>query len=159
MKEIQLRGKSGAGLVAVVDEIDFSRLNAFRWYALRVRDSRTIYARTTVDKKTMYMHHMVLAPQLGLEIDHIDRNGLNNQSCNLRLVTHAENMTNNGFAINPKKYRHVQARHVQVIKWRNGNIYYYHRPTRTRLPDDPDSHEFMELLKRLNSEPKFGKHL
>lgn len=46
-----------------------------------------------------YLHHRVLsvagvAIPRGMEVDHIDRNGLNNTVANLRVVTHSENQRN-----------------------------------------------------------------
>lgn len=145
MREIRLSGKRGYGLIALVDDDDFERLSQHRWYALHVKGSRTVYARTVVDGLTVYMHHMVKKPMDGLEIDHEDRNGLNNQSANLRELSHALNVANGSPLAG---VTNVQANRSK------GKTYYYHRPTRTRLPDDPTSAEFAEILKRLNAEQK-----
>lgn len=37
-----------------------------------------------------------------------------------------------------------------------GRVYYYHRPTRTRLPDDPTSVEFIQKLAELNKPKAMG---
>lgn len=37
-----------------------------------------------------------------------------------------------------------------------GKDYYYHRPTRTRLPDDPESPEFLVRLEELNRQVEGG---
>lgn len=44
----------------------------------------------------------------------------------------------------------VKIKHVHRIKARNGQLYYYHRPTGERLPDDPDSAAFVAMLDELN---------
>lgn len=41
-------------------------------------------------------------------------------------------------------------KNINRVKGPNGRIYYYHRRTGTRLPDDPNSREFQELLRQLN---------
>lgn len=51
MKTILLRSRKGEELYAQVDNQDFDRINAFPWYALRVKGSLTIYARTVIDQK------------------------------------------------------------------------------------------------------------
>lgn len=45
-------------------------------------------------QKVMLMHHLIISPEEGMEIDHINRNGLDNRKKNLRCVTHAQNLQN-----------------------------------------------------------------
>lgn len=85
----------------MVDDQDFGLLNSFSWYAHRSKDSRTHYAARKRRKSEGYksntwvsMHSEILKPSNGMETDHIDQDGLNNQRGNLRAVTHAENMRN-----------------------------------------------------------------
>lgn len=87
MKTIQL-GKNG--MEAIVDDEDFDFLNQFKWHSQK--GSKTYYAvRWLWDgrgERTRYvaMHRAVLGiidPKK--DIDHKDRNGLNNQRSNLRL--------------------------------------------------------------------------
>lgn len=40
------------------------------------------------------MHREIMKCPAGMFVDHIDRNGLNNQKFNLRIVTHQQNMMN-----------------------------------------------------------------
>lgn len=42
----------------------------------------------------IYMHRFILSPADGIDIDHIDHNGLNNSRANLREATSAENSRN-----------------------------------------------------------------
>jgi hypothetical protein len=95
-REIILVGRKHGGLIALVDEEDFERINAFRWYARQPRRSRTMYARARINGKTVDMQCVIMPAPDGMEIDHKDRNGLNNQRHNLRHVTHSENMINGG---------------------------------------------------------------
>ncbi|WP_419342788.1 AP2 domain-containing protein [Achromobacter sp. PD1] len=91
MKEIPL----SRGLVALVDEADFDRLRAFRWCAT---SRRYAYRHEQVNgKQTGYAMHreiMGLSKDDPHEVDHIDGNPLNNQRCNLRVCSHAENTQN-----------------------------------------------------------------
>ena len=77
MKEIQLtRGK-----FALVDDDDFERLNAHKWYADPIR--HTYYAKRRVRRSdggwtSLYMHHAILRVDAKcIEVDHVDRDGLN----------------------------------------------------------------------------------
>jgi len=89
MKRIKLTREN----YALVDDEDFEYLNQWKWvshskkYALRY---------TYINKKmiAIYMHRLIMNCPKGMEIDHIDRNGLNNQKSNLRICTHQQNLKN-----------------------------------------------------------------
>ncbi len=92
MKVIVVHNRHGVNGAAWVSDEDYERLNAVKWYMLKVPGSRTRYARGTLNGQTTYMHQAVLGKKDGLEIDHIDGDGLNNQRENLEHVTHGENL-------------------------------------------------------------------
>ena len=92
MKKIKLtRGK-----YALVDDEDFDMLNKTKWCAIQVRDIRGAwYALTTFEKyKTAYMHRIIMNAPKGSQIDHINRNGLDNRKSNLRFCTFRQNNLN-----------------------------------------------------------------
>lgn len=86
------------GKYALVDDEDYEELSMYKWHT--VSSHKTFYATrvTRVGWKIgrMYMHQAILGSKDGLEADHINRNGLNNQKKNLRLVTRSENCFNRG---------------------------------------------------------------
>lgn len=82
------------GFVAVVDAEDYERLAVFKWSALVNRGSLTVYAVRHEGGRSILMHRFILGLQGGPEVDHVDRDGLNNRRGNLRLATHATNMLN-----------------------------------------------------------------
>jgi hypothetical protein len=96
MKEIPLT----RGYVAIVDDEDFEWLSKFKWNAIEsnpgyVRASR----RVRVDGNkwgTSYMHREIMAAPIGMYVDHINLNPLDNRKCNLRICTNAENSRNQG---------------------------------------------------------------
>jgi len=93
MKQIQLT----QGKTAKVDDCDFDRLNQVKWYALKVKNTFYAARKLTIDgkKNTILMHHIVIGfPPKGLETDHKDGSGLNNQKENLRHITHRQNLQN-----------------------------------------------------------------
>lgn len=83
------------GKFALVDDADFEWLRQWRWRYFHAGNG---YAGRQVkgDGKAtnILMHRLILDCPKGMEIDHIDHDGLNNQRANLRLATHAENMRN-----------------------------------------------------------------
>lgn len=99
MKEVTIT----KGYIAFVDDEDFEAVMQYKWQAnIRVLPTGQKYVRALVKRywkdMPIYMHHFVLNIEKGdLEgktIDHIDRNPLNNQKENLRIVTRTENMRN-----------------------------------------------------------------
>src|SRR5665647_1111605 len=90
MKTIKLT----QGQVAIVDDEDFEELNKYRWCASEGK--RTFYAvRTPRESKlNARMHRVICSVPKGMQVDHIDGNGLNNCKSNLRIVTSRQNNQN-----------------------------------------------------------------
>lgn len=89
MKEIKL----SLNKIALVDDDDFEQLNIYKWHSFKHRN--TYYARRNENvmgiNKQIYMHTQIT----GIKgIDHVDRNGLNNQRDNLRKCTSLQNNYN-----------------------------------------------------------------
>lgn len=85
MKEINLK----KGFVALVDDMDYPYLSCFSWYLLK--GPKTFYAH---NPDIGSMHQLIIPIDMPLMIDHIDRNGLNNQRSNLRICTRQQNAWN-----------------------------------------------------------------
>lgn len=92
------------GKIAIVDKDDYERLHGvFDWtyskagYALRSYRSngKRIY---------VHMHREVLnvPNEKGLEVDHINGNGIDNRKCNLRICTPSQNQANRKISSNKK---------------------------------------------------------
>ena len=78
---------------AHISHAQAARVQAYNWYAVNVGDGR-FYAATMIDSKAVYLHVFIMQPAPGMEIDHIDGDGLNCRDDNLRQCTHAQNMHN-----------------------------------------------------------------
>lgn len=95
MKEVRLT----QGQVALVDDADYERVIALRWYAHRSHGRGTWYAvRWEGQPKRVHvgMHRFILGVTNEKQVDHRDGNGLNNQRYNLRIATKAQNRYNRG---------------------------------------------------------------
>ena len=91
-----MHGKSQTKTV-MVDDDDYERLSKYKWCASSSGDK--YYAMRATRKggtyKAIYMHRDVLPPpQLNQEVDHINRNTLDNRKSNLRIVSRRENAFN-----------------------------------------------------------------
>ena len=103
MREITIIGNVAhipltRGMVAIVDAEDFHLVDGRKWSA-KV-DGEHVYASSNGrdnrgQRKTLRLHrHILGVTSSGVEIDHIDGNGLNNRRENLRIVTKAQNQHN-----------------------------------------------------------------
>ena len=93
MREIPLT----QGLVALVDDEDYPSLMKYKWYAHK--ENHTFYAqrqsqRVAGKQSVIRMHREIMGAHKGIELDHINGNGLDNRKENLRVVTRRENSQN-----------------------------------------------------------------
>lgn len=105
MREVRL---TNCGLVALVDDEDYERVSKYNWQA--EREKSTWYAVRSNHRKDRpaRMHRYILNAPMGTEVDHKDRNGLNNVRSNLRLATVRQNQGNSGLRItNSSGYKGV----------------------------------------------------
>lgn len=103
------------GKTAIVDDEDFEFLNQWKWHARAPRaphlpwyarrKSSPIYAegskkgrnvgrRKPIRVPIILMHRLIMRAQEDQEVDHINRDGLDNRRCNLRIATRSEQMLN-----------------------------------------------------------------
>lgn len=102
VKKIILYNNKG---IVLVDDIDYERLNKYTWSLHK----SCVQTCTKVDGKWIIrkIHHCILNKVSGLEIDHIDRNYLNNQRSNLRLVTPSQNAINKAKVSGTSRFKGV----------------------------------------------------
>lgn len=82
----------------MVDDEDFESLSKFRW----ISDNKkcTFYA-LRISPDRIYMHREIIGVKNSkVSVDHIDRNGLNNQKSNLRACSQSENIRNSKLSKN-----------------------------------------------------------
>jgi hypothetical protein len=115
MKEIELT----QGKVAIVDDDMFEELSSVKWYARKDRMTGNYYAvRSHHGVKFLYMHRVVLRAPDGAQVDHANRNTLDNRRENLRLCSDSQNRANT------PKYLQATSRYKGVCwearynKWR-----------------------------------------
>ena len=82
------------GKVALVDDEDFERVNAFKWCADWSYSTKSFYARRKEKKKTIFMERLIMQTPNNMTCDHINHDTLDNRKNNLRNCTRAENARN-----------------------------------------------------------------
>ena len=86
----------GVGFPCVVDEADLPKIMITKnWRAQRHRDyPGLVYATCSAKGVPLMMHRVLVNAPKGLTVDHIDGDGLNNRSANLRIATYSQNSAN-----------------------------------------------------------------
>lgn len=117
MKKIPLT----QGKVALVDDEDYERVVQYKWNAHYHKPSGNWYARRTIDGlgRQISMHRFIMSAPAGSKVDHIDRDGLNNQRSNLRFATTAQNGANRAKGRNQTTSRYKGVHwYATVGKWK-----------------------------------------
>lgn len=126
MKTITLN----CGRAVMVDDSDHENLSRFKW-SFHKYVMRSVYIGRSADGKSkttsISMHTQIMNPPSGMEVDHRDRNPLNNQRDNLRICTEAQNKRNRKKnSLSKHQYKGVRFRnnaYEASIKFNHNSIY------------------------------------
>lgn len=88
-KEIDL----GKGKFAIVDDSDYEWLSKWEWTSSGGWPGIR-YAIRRENGKKIFMHREILSAPDGMQVDHINRNGIDNRRCNIRLCNNSQNQAN-----------------------------------------------------------------
>lgn len=110
MAKIALSGKHAVGqyAFALVDDADVQDLAQFNWIAAKSGTGYVYAVRTWRHEGAKHfekMHRRVAAAKAGMEVDHINRNTVDNRRENLRVVTHQQNLLNRAVASEQRQCR------------------------------------------------------
>jgi hypothetical protein len=101
----------GRNKQALVDDCDAELVCKHRWWFVRGYAYTQVYRSGNGKPSTITMHRLILNPSPDNEVDHINGDGLDNRRCNLREVTHAQNMQNR------KRAQRRSATQVRGVFW------------------------------------------
>lgn len=93
--------KLSQGRWATIDLDDLERVRDMRWFAYKSGHGNTFYARSNGRDSAgkpvaIHMHRLIMGDPHGMQVDHIDGDGLNNRRTNLRTATNQQNSWNDG---------------------------------------------------------------
>jgi hypothetical protein len=102
------------GIAILVDEEDYRVHAKYRWFldsgGYAAMNIYPIDDNGNKVHKIVTMHRLIIDPPDGFQVDHRDRNRLNNRRSNLRVATHAQNM------LNKSKYK-SNTSGITGVKW------------------------------------------
>lgn len=104
------------GKAALIDGEDFEWLSQWKW---RYDKGYAVRSASDANGKqyTVFMHRLIANTPNGLDTDHVDRKGLNNQRSNLRHSTRSQNMMNTSMQTNNTSGFKGVSWHTPAGKW------------------------------------------
>jgi hypothetical protein len=102
--------KLSNGQDVFVDENDFEWISKYKWhihggYAAHSKHLGMVDGKQKI--KVILMHRLIMGSPEGYEVDHKDRNKLNNTRANLRICTRNQNQMNRDYFSETSQYRGV----------------------------------------------------
>jgi hypothetical protein len=117
---IELRRRTGPSMWAVVDLADLERVQRHRWHVLILPHTSYAQGRVTPgSQKMISLHRFIMNPGPGLDVDHINHDGLDNRRSNLRVATRPLNLGNSRPRAGSSVFKGVSWR-KQERTWRAG---------------------------------------
>lgn len=114
MKEILL----SQNRYAIVDDCNYEIVNKFKWHYSLGYAKRWDYSKGKHNPIGIFMHRFITGDvPLGLEIDHINGNKLDNRRENLRVCKHSDNVKNANKRINSKSIHKGVAWNTRMKRW------------------------------------------
>ena len=106
---------------AKVDSADYKRLRKHKFIARKAKNcfyAQMLEPNVITEKKIFHMHQIILEVPEGMVVDHINIDGMDNRSANLRPATRAQNSRNRKKFPRPCSsiYKGVSW-HKYVLKW------------------------------------------
>lgn len=110
MAEIQ----TSRGTILIDDE-DWPIASTYKWSAFqsysKSKRPLTFYAGKQVKrdgkKTTIYLHRLLVGAQPGQQVDHVNKNGLDNRRANLRICNQSQNNANAAWRVGASGFRGV----------------------------------------------------
>lgn len=120
--------KKGIKYKVIFDKEDLNIFMLFNWSVLSSGKKKYLYkgvCKKGEKTKTVLLHRLIMNAPKGMEVDHINGNGLDNRKSNLRLCDKSQNGINRGPNKNGKLkgITKINNRWMARVNYYNKNIY------------------------------------
>lgn len=108
------------GKIALINDADLLLISPYTWCAQHTRHhwyAITFIGSGHTARRRVSMHRLLMSAPPGIQVDHIDGDGLNNQRSNLRLGTNGQNQANRRTAFGASRFKGVN-REKRGKPWR-----------------------------------------
>lgn len=101
-----------SGHEILIDEEDWDKVKDITWYVVNAPKTKYVMGAPKgyhgVGKRIYHLlHRLIMDAPKGMDVDHIDGNGLNNQKDNLRVCTRMQNLWNKHTSRGSSQYKGV----------------------------------------------------
>jgi hypothetical protein len=79
------------GQLSLISSSDWDNVSKYRWHN---SDGYVKTNRSAPQRGLLQLHRLIMDPPAGMDVDHINGNGLDNRRCNLRIATRSQNRMN-----------------------------------------------------------------
>lgn len=105
--------KDNKSLIVLIDKDDIEKVQKFKWNVKydKTIDNYYVYSHERnnyINRKTLRLHRFLMNCPKDLQVDHVNRNTLDNRKCNLKVCTLQENLNNKGeYKNNTSGYKNI----------------------------------------------------
>lgn len=156
-------GKLSDGDEFIFDIKDFKKVLEYKWYPSGTGSSN----KTVINRKRDYIHRLIMNAPKGFEVDHINRDRMNNCRNNLRICTHQQNQcnqplqSNNTSGVTGVRFYAARNKYVARIKYFGKDIHlgYYEIKTEAIQARDTGAKLLFGEFAILNDVPEAPTHI
>lgn len=131
-----------------IDYESYNKVKSYHWYVVKFKTCSTLYLQARNKKDKILIHRLITDCPKGMQVDHINHNGLDNRLSNLSICLQVDNLRNRRPPKNKGSF-HLKNISLQHTKYKD-TIYTYYRVNRNGV---------IKTFKNLNDAKEFLKEV